>query len=114
MGRVRFGRGGGRDVDRIEKLLSTYAGEVPGASLLVLRDGRPWHRQAWGLADLDTGRRATPATNYRVASISKQFTATAILLLAQDSVLALDQPLRRWLPTLPAALDAATLRHALC
>jgi len=101
-------------VDRIEQLLAAYAGAVPGASLLVLRDGRPWRRQAWGLAELATGRPATPTTNYRLASISKQFTATAILLLVQDGPLALDAPLRRWLPTLPPALDAATLRHALC
>jgi CubicO group peptidase (beta-lactamase class C family) len=114
MGRVPIGRGGGRDVDRIDHLLASYSGEVPGASLLVLRDGRIWYRQAWGLADLDTGRRATPTTNYRLASISKQFTATAILLLVQDGVLTLDQPLRQWLPTLPAAIDGATLRHALC
>jgi CubicO group peptidase (beta-lactamase class C family) len=101
-------------MDRVEQLMAGYAGEVPGASLLVLRNGQPWRRQAWGLADLRTRRAATPTTNYRLASISKQFTATAILLLAQDGRLTLDMPLRHWLPTLPAALDGATLRHVLC
>jgi CubicO group peptidase (beta-lactamase class C family) len=101
-------------MDRVEQLMAPYAGEVPGASLLVLRNGQPWRRQAWGLADLDTHRAASPSTCYRLASISKQFTATAVLLLAQDGRLALDMPLRLWLPTLPAAFDATTLRHLLC
>ncbi len=54
-----------------------------------------------------------PATNYRLASVTKQFTAAAILLLAEDGRLSIDDPVRRWLPTLPAAAEGATIRHLL-
>ena len=56
---------------------------------------------------------ATPQTNYRLASVTKQFTAASILLLAEDGKLSLDDPLRKWLPSLPAATDPITLRHLL-
>ena len=46
---------------------------------------------------------ATAATNYRLASVTKQFTAASILLLAEDGRLKLDDPVRKWLPSLPKA-----------
>src|SRR5690606_9087131 len=55
----------------------------------------------------------TPATNFRLASLSKQFTAAAVLLLAQDGRLRLDDPVRRWLPGLPASTNGVTLHHLL-
>ncbi len=97
----------------VDQLMSRYAGEVPGASLLVLRDGKPVVRRGYGEADLAQGTRATPATNYRLASVSKQFTAASILLLKQDGKLKLSDPVRKWLPELPASDDAITLRHLL-
>ncbi len=98
---------------QVATLLERYQGQVPGASVLVLRDGEPVLRAAWGMADLEAGEAATPATCYRLASVTKQFTATAILLLAQDGRLSLDDPVRRWLPSLPAAADAISLRQLL-
>jgi CubicO group peptidase (beta-lactamase class C family) len=97
----------------VAALMQRYDGNVPGASLLVLRDGEPVVRRGYGLSDLAQATEAGPATNYRLASVSKQFTAAAILLLAQDGRLSLDDPARRWLPTLPAAAGAITLRHLL-
>ena len=97
----------------VEALVRDYDGAVPGASVLVLRDGQPVLRRGWGLADLETGKPAGPGTSYRLASVSKQFTATAILLLASDGRLSIDDPARRWLPSLPAAADAVTLRQLL-
>ena len=98
---------------RIDALMRDYDGDVPGASLLVLRDGVPLVRRGYGLADLGAGTAATPGTHYRLASVSKQFTAAAILLLAQDGRLRLDDPVRRWLPSLPPAADPVTLHHLL-
>lgn len=103
-------------VDResqIDKLMQDYHGSVPGASLLVLRDGVPVIRKSYGLAELETGRVATPATNYRLASVSKQFTAAAILLLIEDGRLHLNTHLRELLPSLPPATEAITIRHLL-
>ena len=96
-----------------ERVLQRYTGDVPGAALLVVRDGEPVLRRAVGLADVDAGRPVTPATNFRLASVSKQFTAASVLLLAQDGRLRLDDPVRRWLPALPASADGVTLHHLL-
>lgn len=97
----------------IDQLLHAYQGDVPGASLLVLQDGIPLVARGMGKSDLETGTAAGPQTNYRLASLSKQFTAAAILLLLQDGKLTLDDPARRWLPLLPPETGAITLRHLL-
>jgi CubicO group peptidase (beta-lactamase class C family) len=97
----------------VDGLMQRYAGDGPGASLLVLRDGVPLVRRGYGFSDLEAQVRASPATNYRLASVSKQFTATAILVLAQDGKLSLDDRARRWLPSLPPVADAITIRQLL-
>ena len=98
---------------RIDALMHAYSGAAPGASVLVLRDGVPLFRRAYGLANLEEHIPATPATNYRLASMTKQFTAAAILLLAEQGRLSLDDPVRKWLPSLPPAADAVTVRQLL-
>lgn len=102
-----------KPVDRTDALMQRYAGDVPGASLLVLKDGKPIVRRGYGMANLEEGDKATPGTNYRLASVSKQFTAAAILLLAEDGQLDLDDPVRRWLPSLPETTSTVTLRELL-
>lgn len=97
----------------IDRLMQRYEGDGPGASLLVLKDGKPLVRRGYGRSDLEADVDAGPATDYRLASVSKQFTAAAILLLAQDGKLSIDDPVKRWLPELPAVADAITLRHLL-
>lgn len=97
----------------VDALMSRYDGAVPGASLLVIQDGNLVVQRGYGLSDVEHGIEAGPTTNYRLASVTKQFTASAILLLAEDGKLTLDDRLRRWLPSLPAADDAITLRHLL-
>jgi CubicO group peptidase (beta-lactamase class C family) len=94
-------------------LLHNYAGDVPGAAVLVLRDGQAVVRASYGLADLETGTPTTPETNYRLASVTKQFTAASILLLAEDGRLTLDDRARTWLPSLPKAAETVTIRHLL-
>ena len=98
---------------KIDALMREYGGQVSSASLLVIRDGQPIVRRAYGLADVDNNIPATPATNYRLASVTKQFTATAILRLVEEGKLSLDDRVRQWLPTLPASTDAITIRHLL-
>lgn len=97
----------------LDRLMQRYDGDVPGASLLVLRDGAAAVRRGYGRSDLERNVEAGPATAYRLASVSKQFTAAAILLLAQDGKLAIDDPVRKWLPSLPREAEAITLRHLL-
>jgi CubicO group peptidase (beta-lactamase class C family) len=97
----------------IDRLMQRYDGNVPGASLLVIKDGEAIVRRGYGRSDLESGVEAGPSTDYRLASVSKQFTAAAVLLLQQDGKLSVDDPARKWLPELPHAADAITLRHLL-
>ncbi|MEX0734759.1 MAG: serine hydrolase domain-containing protein [Steroidobacteraceae bacterium] len=97
----------------VDALMRHYQGAVPGAAVLVVRDGVALVRHCYGLANLEHRVVTTPATNYRLASLTKQFTATAILLLAEDGRLKLDDHVRQWLPTLPEAAASVTIRHLL-
>jgi CubicO group peptidase (beta-lactamase class C family) len=81
--------------------------------VLVVHDGLPVVRRSYGFANLEQKVAATAATNYRLASMTKQFTAASILLLMQDGKLSLDDPIRKWLPSLPEAVQAVTIRHLL-
>jgi CubicO group peptidase (beta-lactamase class C family) len=102
------------DADRtVDALMAAYRGLAPGASALVLHRGSALLRRAYGYADLEQRVPATSATNYRLASVTKQFTAAAILLLAEDGRIRLDDGIRTWLPSLPAAADRITLHHLL-
>jgi len=105
--------GGRSSVDKIDLLMKSYVGAVPGASLLVVRDGKPIVRRSYGLADLEENTAATPETNYRLASVTKQFTAVSILLLAEDGKLGLGDRIRKWFPSLPSAVDSVTITHLL-
>ncbi|MEW9625727.1 serine hydrolase domain-containing protein [Rhodanobacter geophilus] len=96
------------------RLMQKYTGDVPGASLLVIKDGKPLLDRGYGMADLEHHVAATSATDYRLASVTKQFTAAAILLLAQDGKLKLGDSIRHWLPSLPAFTDRVTLGELLC
>ena len=98
----------------VDRIMRDYAGtSSPGASVLVFRDGQPLVRKSYGTSDLEAGAAATSDTNYRLASITKQFTAAAILILAEKGALSLDDGVRRHLPSLPADADGVTLRHLL-
>lgn len=97
----------------VDALMARYDGDGPGASLLVVRDGVPLVRRGYGFADLEHRVPASSRTGYRLASVSKQFTATAILLLAQDGKLSLDDRARKWLPELPPVAGEITIAQLL-
>lgn len=97
----------------IAQQMQRYEGRGPGAALLVLKDGQAVVSRGFGLANLEEGLAVTPQSNFRLASITKQFTAASILLLAEDGKLGLDDPVKRWLPSLPKAADTITLRQLL-
>src|SRR5579859_1793948 len=86
--------------------------KVPSASIAIVKDGRIAYLQAYGLARLTPPMEATPQMQYPIGSISKQFTAAAILLLAQEHKLTLDDPISRYLPDLARAHDV-TIRMVL-
>jgi CubicO group peptidase (beta-lactamase class C family) len=99
--------------DQLDALMSAYAGAVPGAALTVRHAGVTLLQRSYGCAELESGRAVSAVTNFRLASLSKQFTAAAVLLLVEDGALSLDDGVRRWLPSLPACAEDATLRHLL-
>ena len=99
---------------RLDSLFAPFTRPgMPGATLLVMRHDSVLVREAFGLADVDANTPATLATNYRLASLSKQFTATAIVLLVQDGALSFDAPARSILPELPTYARRITIRHLL-
>ena len=97
---------------KVEALLAPFGPGEPSVSVAIIEDGK---RTAFsrGMADLETRTRATTATNYRLASLTKQFTATAILLLARDGTLRLDQTIDQFLPQFPDYAKSITIRHLL-
>ena len=86
----------------IDALLQPFnRSDAPGLVIGINRHGRPLLRRGLGLASLEHGVANTPRTRMRIASTSKHFTALAILLLAEDGRLGLDDPVQRHLPELP-------------
>jgi CubicO group peptidase (beta-lactamase class C family) len=97
----------------VDGIMHSYAGDVPGASLLILKDGKELVSRGYGMANLEEHAAATPDTDYRLASVTKQFIAAAILLLRQDGKLHLHDPVRQWLPTLPAGDAGVSIENLL-
>jgi CubicO group peptidase (beta-lactamase class C family) len=98
---------------RLAELTREYRGTVPGACVLVLHNSQPLVRRAYGMADLGREIPTTSATSYRLASVTKQFTAAAVLLPGEEGALSLDEPVRKWLPSLLEPAAGATLRELL-
>jgi D-alanyl-D-alanine carboxypeptidase len=86
---------------------------IAGLSLAVVRAGKVVKTEGYGVADLEHGVAVTPRTVFKIGSVSKQFLATGILLLAQDGRLAVDDPVARHIPGAPASWQGITLRHFL-
>jgi len=101
--------------DRIDSLLETQLKkqEIPGLALAVVRDGKLTKAKGYGLADVELKVPVTKRSVFQWASITKQFTATAIMLLAQDGKLKLDDPISRYYAKAPAAWSNVTVRHLL-
>jgi CubicO group peptidase (beta-lactamase class C family) len=87
--------------------------DSPGCAVAVMKDGRIVFEHGYGLADLDHNAPITTATVFNVGSIAKQFTGAAILMLAQDGKLSLDDPIRKYLPELPDFGVPITIRQML-
>jgi CubicO group peptidase (beta-lactamase class C family) len=99
---------------RVDELFRDYTGPaVPGGSVLIVQDGKVLYKKAYGMADLEAHTAATTATNYRLASFTKQFTAMCIMMLAERKKLSLDEPLPAFFPDFPAYGKQITVRHLL-
>lgn len=98
----------------VDSVFGGWSGtDRPGCALGIARDGAVVYERGYGMANLEHDVPITPASVFHVASISKQFTAAAVALLARDGRLSLDDDVRRWIPELPDHGHRITLRHLL-
>ncbi|MGI8735313.1 MAG: serine hydrolase domain-containing protein [Pyrinomonadaceae bacterium] len=98
----------------MDDLFEEYARPgVPGASVIVIKNGRALFKKAYGLANLEDKIAATTSTNYRLASVTKQFTAMAIMILAQRKKLSYKDRLTDFFPGFPEYGKQITVRHLL-
>jgi serine beta-lactamase-like protein LACTB, mitochondrial len=100
---------------QIEKAVSAFmaANSVPGISASVLQDGQPAWSEGFGMADLENLVPAKPATLYRLASLSKTITATAVMQLWERGKLDLDAPVQKYCPAFPQKEAPITTRELL-
>jgi CubicO group peptidase (beta-lactamase class C family) len=106
--------GAGPSAVAIDALFADYDKPgSPGASVMVIHDGKVAYSRAYGLANLEQQTSATTETNYRLASLTKQFTATAIMLLAEDGKLSYDDRVIDLLPGFPSYARDIRIRHLL-
>jgi CubicO group peptidase (beta-lactamase class C family) len=96
-----------------EILTSAYASDAPGAAALVARDGEVVFLGAVGMADLELDVPLSPGMVFEIGSITKQFTAAAIMMLAEEGKLSVDDPITKHLPEYPAYGDGITIEHLL-
>jgi CubicO group peptidase (beta-lactamase class C family) len=87
--------------------------DSPGCALAVIRDNEIAYQRGYGMADLENNAPITPNSVFYIASVSKQFTAASVLLLAQSGALSLDDEIHRYFPELPDYGAPITIRHLL-
>jgi CubicO group peptidase (beta-lactamase class C family) len=98
----------------IDRIFADFQGaDRPGCVVGVERDGHPVLTKAYGVANLEDGRPNAAETIFEAASVSKQFTSAAVVLLARQGKLSLDDDVRKFLPELPAYPTPVTLRRML-
>ena len=90
-----------------------YKADDPGATVIVVKNGKTVFRKAYGAADVAAKTPLTPGTVLRLGSITKQFTAVAILMLAEEGKLALNDPITRFFPDYPTQGKVITIEHLL-
>jgi CubicO group peptidase (beta-lactamase class C family) len=98
---------------QVDRIFQRWTTSTPGCAVGAAVDGRPALTKAYGLADLEHDVKNTPETIFEAGSVSKQFTAAAVLLLVREGRLSLDDPARKYLPELRDYGTPLTVRHML-
>ena len=100
------------EIARVDSVFTGFSNTAgPGCALGVSRDGRLVYAKGYGMANLETGTAITPASIFHVASISKQFAAFSVALLAEEGKLSLDDDIRKYVPEIPAYAKPITIQH---
>lgn len=100
------------DAARIDELFAPYdRGDAPGFAVGIAIRGRPVYRRGFGLASIELPVMLSPGMRMRIGSVTKHFTALAILLLAEDGLVSIEDSPRRHMPELPDWAETMTLRQ---
>jgi CubicO group peptidase (beta-lactamase class C family) len=104
----------GKPTARLNELLDPWKlKNAPGMAAVLIRDGRIEYRKTFGLADLESRTPITPDTQFLLASLTKQFTAMAVMILLERRQLRLDDTLAKYCPEFPAYARTITIRNLL-
>ncbi|MCX7973569.1 MAG: beta-lactamase family protein [Candidatus Aminicenantes bacterium] len=100
-----------KEVDKLFAALDKTTS--PGAALAIIKDGEIIYTRGYGMAKLEDDLVMTPSKIFDIGSVSKQFTATCIAILALEGKLSLDDDVRKYIPELPTYERPITIRHLL-
>lgn len=92
---------------------AAFAPDQPGGAVIVVKDGTPVYRRAIGMASMELGVPLTADSVFRLGSITKQFTAAAVMLLVEDGTVSLTDPIEKYLPGYPTQGHVITVEHLL-
>lgn len=98
---------------RVDSLFASYNAQTPGVAVAIVKDGKVVFQKGYGMADLDHDIPITPQTVFNIASVSKQFTAFAIYLLASEGRISLEDDVRKYITELPDYGTAIKVKHLL-
>lgn len=99
---------------QVDQMFAFIGKDEPGATLLVVVDGGVWHKKGYGLANVEEGIPNTPSTIFHLASVGKQFTGLAMIMLHEQGNLDYDASIAAYLPELQGtAFEDITVRHLL-
>ena len=101
----------GKNIDQVLK--KSYLANEPGAAVLVAKKGKAIFKGGYGIANMELGVKIEPQMVFRIGSITKQFTATAIMILVDEGKISLSDPLNKFFPKYPINGDVVTIEHLL-
>ena len=103
-----------RKVEKVDALFAPWSnGDTPGAAVIVIQNGKVLLKKGYGLANLETKKPITPDTAFRLASLTKQFTAMAVMMLADQNKLGFEDSLSKFFPEFPPYAQKVTIKHLL-
>ena len=95
------------------ELNRVFKTDMPGVAIIATKDGETVYRNSYGLANVELDVKMEPDMCFKIASISKQFTAVAILMLEEQGKLSLDDPITKFLPDYPLEYKDVKIEHLL-
>lgn len=95
----------------IDDIIESWKNDGPGGALLISKGNKDIYKKAFGYANIEFDVKNTTETVFEAGSVSKQFTATAVLLLVQDRKISLDDDIRKYIPALPDYHQKITVKN---